>query len=470
MQSGGQVRAARQGAMTNAMVAYAESGARALRVAVVRDGRIERELTLRGRLRVGPSEHADLTLGASRRELFVEEGGAWILRHDGTLSGRLATGDGLRRLEQLSAGEIRLGPDARGRIEVDGHSLLFQLVMPRPAMPTPALPASVRGGWMRQIDWPFTASAALMFMSFFAGLVVLENADWPVAQALLDDNRVAALVFEPPPDPPPPAAHWAQHDPETLDPERLDDPEPEPQPEPVTDAVARNDRPSRDSAPRQDDAPPSLDDVRDEVSRNLERLFLGTNLAGGDSALVNALAGGQDTSDLAQQFATADGVGSVAGNDRMRIRDTRCAGDECGRDGDDLGTLRPAGPTGPVAPTAPVEERSIIARLPPGEFDPYVPNDFDDRLVLRRVRGKQRAIQRCYERQLTQGSPDLQGRVAVELTIMPAGNVRARVRENGTGDEALGQCMVRALNGIRFAQGPEYEVEYGFPFVFAPQR
>jgi len=96
---------------------------------------------------------------------------------------------------------------------------------------------------------------------------------------------------------------------------------------------------------------------------------------------------------------------------------------------------------------------------------------FDHNIVVRQLRTRQSAIQRCYEREL-RNNPTLGGRVAVRFSIQPTGTVSGvTATENTTGSAAVANCVTTVVRGLRFTEGPEGgSVTYTFPFVFAVQN
>ena len=96
---------------------------------------------------------------------------------------------------------------------------------------------------------------------------------------------------------------------------------------------------------------------------------------------------------------------------------------------------------------------------------------FDSNLVVRALRLRQSAIQRCYERLLA-STPALSGRVVARFRIEVGGNVRVvSFPENTTGSAPLAECVGEVVRGLRFRPGPVGgAVTYAFPFVFVPSR
>ena len=456
----------RPGAMTRAMDAVArepEPG-RVLRAAVLRGGRIEAERRVRRSLRVGDGEGADLPLLGLRgaHELFRWEAGAWRLVLPAGATARV--GDGTGRREELR-GERVLGARDRGRVRLPGgEAVLFQLVGLEEEAPAPGLPAPLRRGLLGHVDAAFTATLAAAFVLCFGGLVALEGADWPVRTAIVDDGQLARLVFEEPLPPPAPAATWARRaapEPESpASPERT-----EVAPAPTTPSPSRG-RLGSDARPTRPDAAPSLDpDAAPEAAiERVEQLLLG-RIGEGGSALDRLMEGAR-TGSLTEALEEVPAGPTVASAraDRLRERDTRGSGESFGPTCCD--STEP-GRRDEIA-TGPLEEREV----PPGDVvieDGWdEAGDFDPALLTRRVRALRRRLTHCYENQLAH-HPGLQGRVEVELRVMPAGNVVAHVRRNSTGNLPLEGCLERTLSSIRFREPPDRPAVFAWPFIFQRQ-
>ncbi|NOY89689.1 MAG: hypothetical protein GXP55_00670, partial [Deltaproteobacteria bacterium] len=239
------------GAMTMAMrTAPSPVGVkRALRVGVVRGGKIidERIFRTPGTVRVGSAEANDLMLdhssGVPRFALFERAGDRLFLRFSPEMQGRVGGAAGLASLDELRTSgrasayqgvhRLRLDEHSRGKLVIGETTLLFQMVVPPPITPKPALPASARGGFVAAIDWLFTACVVCAYAGFFGGIVYLENADWPLASAMqnLSPDAVAEMIFSEPEPPPEPSVDRT--------PEPTTEPVATPTPEPMPERHAR---------------------------------------------------------------------------------------------------------------------------------------------------------------------------------------------------------------------------------------
>jgi hypothetical protein len=444
----------RRGAMTMAMKAASERGERVLRVGVVENGTIVSETTFAPRrdVRVGRAEDNDFVLGdpasPSRTKLFEHTGDSYRLVLSADMHARVSSGGSTR---DLTDGAFDLDSATRGRIAIGNASVLFQFVVPPPARTRPALPAAARGGFVSGIDWTFTAFAAMSYLAFFGFVLFLDSADFEVEASLAERVLMSEFALVEPPAPPP--DEIAMND-------VADD---------TTEAPPSRDTPTRPRS-RSNTRPSPVPDAASiaQRARDAAQAMLIGAFDERSGALDNVLLGGGITSSQADILAQFDGV-QIASNDRL----TTQHGGGSGIDSDDIGNLVPTNPTGPIDEPGPPVERRIVTRttiLDGGETG-GVGTNFDEGLVVGMIRGRQSALRRCYETALHE-NPALGGRVGVQFTIQPQGNVSgAHATENTTGSASLAQCVVRVVSSLRWRQGPEGgSISYSYPFMFARQE
>ena len=472
----------RPGAMTTAMraVGAAPKGAKVLRIGVIRDGRIVAERMLRRgeALTVGSSERNDVVVQGpgvpAQFALFRLAGDGYVLSFSEGMSGRVGrSAGGVVELDRLrEAGEARhrgshwdlaLNDTSRGKVVISDTTLLFQFVVAPPLQSRPQLPAAVRAGLVRSIDWLFTAFVVATFMVMFGFIVVLENADWPVALGVATVPEEFALPIFEEPGPPPEMR------------EQPDDVAPDVDPKQPSDQ-----HPSERKQPSDRTAPPAHDTVSaDDAARIAERattaaeaLVVGALGAAMDRSVLDVLAGGAVPGSAQDVMSLASGVDqatSLTGTLRERTGGVQGSGQL------KLDALAAQG--GPRTTTAqgegrkPLEEQVRGGRtvLEPGG-DIAGSGEFDATIVVRKIKSQINAIKSCYEREL-KNNPTLAGKVAIEFTIEVHGTVSGvKVTANSTGSTAVGSCVANAIARFRFSPGPTGGgVTFSYPFVFAPQ-
>ena len=479
-----QPKGTRPGAMTMAMqaVQIPQAGPKVLRIGVIQNGRIveERIIGKRETVTVGTSEKNHFAISGdgvpSRFEVFQLIGNDYILNFTEQMSGRVGLPGGVQDLEQLrksgaarNAGthfQVKLSDSSRGKVVIANTTLLFQFVAPPPVQPKPQLPAAARAGFVRTIDWLFTALVVFTFMSMFGFIVYLENADWPIEQGIsMVPDDIAKMIFEEPAPPPEPVEEPTAEPTE----EGEEAPAPDAKPEPSRG----DDKPSAPAEGPDDSAQAVAEKtarIAEEAAQAAEALIVGA-LGEADGALQDVLANGAVTGSAQDILAQASGIG-VATTSSGTLRTQ--SGGATGSGVKGLGSLAKAGgaeATAGKGEGGAVQERTIKGKTELGDGgDIGGSGDFDAALVVAMIKKRIGAIRACYERELKR-NPTLAGKVTIEFTIQPQGNVTGvKVAANTTGDDSVGTCVKNAVGGFRFNPGPDGgSVTFSYPFVFAPQ-
>ncbi len=476
-------RGTKPGAMTMAMqaVAVKPTGPKVLRIGLIQDGKIVEERIIRRRetVSVGTSEKNHFIVQAgglpARFELFQLVGNDYILNFTPDMRGRVGLPGGVKQLEQLrqsgarSAGgyhQVKLSDASRGKIVLGNTTLLFQFVVPPPVTPRPQLPAAARGGFVKSIDWLFTAFVVFSYMTFFGFIIYLENRDWEIDQGIarLPDS-VTRLIFQEP-EPPPP------DEPVEVEPTDEGDevePEEDAPATPTRQAEADTSGNTGGEAENANNSAEARARIAEEVAASAEAMILGA-LGDSGGALADVLAGGAATGSAEAVLAQVSGVGVASRSGSGALRARAGGGDGSGQGGG-LGMLAASENAGMAVMPGGVSEMAVRGRIRlQGGGDIGGSGDFDPAIVARTIRTRIRAIQRCYEQQLRR-NPTLAGKVTVQFTIVERGTVSAaRATENTTNDAAVAACVVNTVRRFRFNPGPEGgSVSFSYPFVFAPQ-
>lgn len=470
--------AGRPGAMTMAMQAVniAPQGPKVLRIGVIQSGKIVEERIIRRRetVSIGSSERNHFIVGAAglpaRFEVFQLVGDDYILNFTDQMRGRVGLSGGVQDLAQArtsgaarNAGthwQIKLNDQSRGKVTIGETTLLFQFVSPPPVQPRPQLPAAARGGFVKGIDWTFTAFVTFSFMTVFGFVIYLENADWPVPNDVEVPPEIAHMIFEEPPPPP------------EDTPAPTDDTSTDTTPEPTKVADNHPQAPSHDNTPTQHESQAEATArMTEEASAAAEQLLVGALGGETDSALNDVLRGGAVTGNAADVLAQANGVGVAQGGAGGQLR-TRGGGGT--GEGGGLGGLARAGGAGATQQAGEgtqVVEVRVRGRATLQDGDAIGGDGtFDSATVVRMIRTRISAIQACYEQQLRR-NPTLNGKVTVEFTIQVSGGVSGvHATENTTSDDAVANCVTGIVGRFRFNPGPaDGSVVFSYPFVFAPQ-
>lgn len=481
-QGQGQAPRGRPGAMTMAMnaVNVPTSGPKVLRIGVIQAGKIVEERIIRRRetVSVGSSERNHFVVQSmpARFELFQLVGNDYILNFTEEMRGRVGLPAGVQDLAQLRASgaarnagsywQVKLNDTSRGKVTIGDTTLLFQFVTPPPVQPRPQLPAAARGGFVKGIDWVFTAFITFSFMMHFGFIIYLENADWELEDGLGElPPELARMILD---EPPPPPVEEETTEEVTDAPAEEAVAEATPTRAPASNANAQN---SGADAPSAAEATARM---AEEAGAAAEMLLVGALGGEADSAFRDVLAGGAVTGNAADVLAQANGVGVATGAAGGALRSRGGGGNGSG-EGGGLGGLTRAGGEGATAQQA--EGTQVVEvrvrgnlRLEGGEAIGG-DGDFAAAQVVALIRQRLSAIRACYERELRR-NPQLAGKVTVDFTIQTTGSVSGvRASENTTGDAAVATCVTGVVQRFRWNPGPEGgSVTFSYPFVFAPQN
>ena len=450
--------------MTTAMRAVRASEGEqrsALRIAVARAGRIEREWVIEdGAVTFGRSHEADvfLTDHATRSATLLRvDDGAMTLSIPAGASGRLQLATGPCDLAALAGTSVALDPSARGRIVLAGQgesavAVLFQRVAAPEKRARPELPASVRGGILSRVDWLFTGLAAASFMLHFAFVVGMSEADWPLPPSLaVLDERAAEVLYSTPPMPDVPEITDATTPTSPTTPSSPS--------EPTSTHASPVHRASTTSASHGD---PTIDATQ-QINVAVQTL-IGAN--GIDGAIANLLNGAQPTQSSAEILAAASAV-DVASRQTPEMRTGHTTDLPDGDFGPRRTTISTLDRPGELVETAPhpthITVESIVDPIDPGV-------GFDDAMLRRALRARMPQIQACYEHQLTR-TPGLAGRITMSMQVERAGILsHIEATDDTVGSRELTECVIRSITTIRVPTGPSEPLTVGYPIVFAPQN
>jgi hypothetical protein len=448
--------------------------AKILRVGVVQGGKIIEEKLVRKRasITVGSSTKNTVVLTAAgvpkSLGLFEVRGGDYYLCFSDQIQGRVSVGDqAASDLQSLKAQklvrqvgdtfQLRLSESHRGRVELGEVIILFQFVTPPPEPARPQLPASVKGYWMRNIDWPYTSTLTALFTCLAVLSIWSKYVPLPSEDLALEDipDRFAKMVMpDKPMDLPKDDGAGDKEEPKEADDDKAEKDEPDDAPD-AGDEAARAAAAARRRA-----------DMEKKVSgRGLLKILgaKGPSGFGAGSAVADVFGEGSgDGGDGAFDGIGGLDVATTAGEKGMRG----------GGDGGEAANIADLGTKGVVdgagQGTKAKAEARVVAKVTSAslqEFDSDSRSQEDIKQVMRRRLG---GIKRCYEARLKR-NPELAGKVVVRFVIHPGGKVlEAEVTENTTGDPELAACIASKVKAIRFpaAEGGDTSVVY--PFILAP--
>ncbi len=461
-----------------------------LRIGIIQNGKIIEERLLRKResVTIGQSPRNTFVLPSSgipkSATLFELKGGVYTLNFRPQMSGKVSVEDAVldfKALREQNLAKKRgdhyvlpLSEKSRGKVVVDDVTLLFQFVTPPPPPSKLQLPASVRQGWLKGLDWPFVSTmlGSFVFQVFTVAFIVTRDYPEPPRGIEALPDRFVKMIVEPPEaKPPPPETDSEEKKDEEGDikeevVEKKPEPKPQPKPEPKPEP---EDKPEVAKGPEDPAAKEArLRKIKEEVASKTILKQLGSMGGEGPGGLVDSLKEGAVDVKMAEAFDGASGVVVADRDTKARDRRGRAkagAGKVAGLQDGDL-KAKGGGPVETGSKGKEVSVKGTVAVKKPSEA--FGTGVLDSSAIAKVVSRRKGAIKSCYEKQLKR-NPKLAGKVKVQFTILQSGRVsNARVLEDTTGDPAVGKCIVSGMQRWRFPKPDGGDVTVAFPFVFAP--
>ncbi len=447
-----------------------------LRVGIIQNGKIIEERLLRKRdgVTIGQSPRNTFVLPTAgipkSYTLFDMKSGQYHLNFKPNMKGKVSVEDAVldfqalrdQKLAKKRGGDqysLPLSEKSRGKVVVDDVTLLFQFVTPPPPPSKLQLPASVRGGWAKSLDWPFVSTLLGSFVVQVFSVAFMTTRDYPEPPQginTLPDRFVQMIKedFKPKPKPKPEEKEGDESKEKAE--EKKADKKPKPKAEPKPKATPEPAKTTK--------AVERAIKVKKVQDRTILK-FIGTEGGGGPGDIVNALKGGVDDVAIAQAFDGTTGV--MVADNAQAARDRRRVGRSRGKVARVKGDLRAKG--GEAVGTGGKKEvkvkGTVKVKRPSEAFGTGV---LDGNSIAKVVRRRKGAIKNCYERQLKR-NPKLSGKVKVQFTILESGRVgQTRILEDSVGDPQVGRCIASAMKRWRFPKPDGGSVTVAFPFVFAP--
>lgn len=484
-----QQRPGRPGAMTQAMqAATVSAGPKVLRIGIMQGTKMTEERVIRDRatVTVGTTEKNTFTVATQDLpgsfELFPMLAGQYALNFTDRMEGRVALAEGVKSLADLrqsgskrtAAGyQVALTEQSRGKVQLGDVTFLFQFVVPPPPQTRPQLPAAIRAGWVKNIDWTYNACLSFFLVLAMSGIAYVEYIYDPIVddELALDDARLVRLLAQPaiqdepsepeqtPDAPATPEAAAATPAPERT-PERTT-------PSPGQTAEARAERATNQANAAAAAAERAAQAALSEFSNAQFQALTGALDTGAGSARDNLAQGGlmnQSAADLAQTSGVSRGG---TGGSRGTGLAANSGGSLGGRNLGSQGTVASSG-NNVGSGTEVVRERVIRGNTSLGSGDATGgEGEIDASRVASLIRGQLGGIRSCYERSL-RNNPTLSGRIDVRFTIGESGRATSVSPSGMSAAPEVGTCIANAIRRIAFPRPTGGAVEFSFPFTFNP--
>lgn len=485
-------RGGKPGAMTQAMAAQkVATGPKVLRIGVMQGTRMSEERLIRdrGSVSVGTTERNTFTVASSELpstfELFSMVGGQYLLNFTEKMEGQLALPEGIKKITDLRSNpsvkrgptgwQVPLSETSRGKIQLGGVTFLFQFVAPPPPQPKPQLPAAIRAGWVKNIDWTYNACFSGFLVLAIASIAYVEYVYDPIVddELSLDDSRLVRLLATPPPVEEPEAQPEAEATPTDTAANAAAAAAAQPDRRPAPNAAERE-ATRQAAAERRSEAAASaanraVDAALSALNNSAEFAALtGANDTGRGSAR-DALNQGGLMAGTERDLANVGGISAASGQVGVRRGGIASAG------GGGLGG-RGLGQGGAVASSGNtigsgqevVRERVIRGNADIGSGDSTGgEGQVDANAVARIIRGQLGGIRACYEREL-RNNPALSGRLEVNFTIGSSGRITSASTSGLSAAPTVGSCVTGRIRNLVFPTPEGGSVEFSFPFTFSP--
>ncbi len=441
-------------------MATAPAPGKNLRIALIQGSKITEDRTFNRRMPVTVGQDAKNTLVVpvsnlpSSFTLFELVNNQYALVFKAGMEGKVTVNGAEMTLQQArekglakSRGDALVLPltDAsKGRVALGEVSVLFQFVTPPPEPKREELPVTIKGNFLSQIDQFFFLVLAASVFVHFSGATFIACQPVPEEKELsldeLPDRFVKAMM-----------------------PVEVKKPEPKPEvakgedkkEEKKEDKVAEADKKEKAATSNEKKA-----ELQAKVAKSGLLKIIGAN-GSGEGAFADVLGSSNGVGDVASALSGAGGV-NMATADALAAGGPKGSGTGSAADIGSLGTAGagkvdlaekgPAAIRGKVADAAPEVESADIDRNKLNAF----------------LRGRIRAIQGCYEKELKR-NPNLKGKVVVRFSITPGGRAsEIEIEQDTLGNDAVGSCIKTVIRGWVFPFKPDSDVSVAYPFVFSP--
>lgn len=454
-----------------------------LRIGIIQNGRIVEERLLRKResVSIGQASRNTFVLPSAgvpkSYTLFELKGGVYSLNFKPNMTGKVSVDDSVLDLKAIRDQKLAskrgdryaltLSEKSRGKVVIDDVTLLFQFVTPPPPPSKLQLPASVRGGWIKSIDWPFAniLLGSFIFQVFTVAFIVTRDyPEPPRGINTLPDRFVEMIVKETPPPPElekqPEKKDEEGDQPAEKKPEKKVVKKKKPEPAPVKKAEPSD-------TPKKKKTAAEMRAIQEKVNNRTILKHIGAVGEGG--SLVDSLRDGASEVTMAAAFDGTSGV-IVADADTKRDRRGGAIGNSTGKVvGLEAGDLKAKGSGESVTSGKKGKEvkvRGKVSVKKPSEV--FGMGKLDAAAIAKAVGRRKGAIKSCYEKELKR-DPKLKGKVKIQFTILQSGRVGStKVLTNTTNNQSVATCIRNSMKRWRFPKPDGGDVTVAFPFVFTP--
>lgn len=403
--------------------------------------------------------------------------GGYVLNFTSEMEGRVRSGSNVYSLGDLvESGKARkrdgvysakLSPSARGRVVVGDATLLFQFVTPPPQQPKPALPASMRGGWLKGID-PYLAAMVAASALLQAGFVIwLQMQDWPEPK---QNKRQVYNKFVK-------VKEKMEDEPKQKEKEKEKSQKTKEKSKQKTETAEQESEPEQeDPEPEQEKSPEEKAAEEAERQRQLAKEVENKTIIGQLGAkggegetIVDQLDSGASKTSMDEALKNSEGVTTDSGAEKSGISSTGSS--EADGSGEatgigEMGQTEGAKQAEKGVETGEKEEQQVQANVDlEGPQQEVGTGQLDSSSISNTLKRRSSQIQGCYERYLKR-NPNASGKVVVNFTIGRAGRVTSSAPQTDSVGGSVGGCVADLIGRIRFPRPKGGTVTVNKTFVF----
>lgn len=445
-----------------------------LRIGIIQSGKIVEERIIRKRetVTIGQSEKNTFVVALPelpmRFDMFETKGGEYTLQFTESMGGRVSIKGEVKDLVELRTSglarakgkvfQIPLNDESRGKLVIGESTILFQFVAPPPIQPRPQLPAAVRGGPFRNIEWFITLVWLGSLLAHAGFLVYLQVADWPVVSKWEQYLELEELVT-------PREVTQEKEKTQVEDTAGTDEKDTgEEEKTPKKEPKKQSDQPQKSAAEIARERAERRAALAEQLAQRGINKILGS-LGAGEGAVIDVLRNGDVAADQDELLAQVNGVGVATGSQNQLSGPAGGKGTGEAADIDQLrmnggdATVRTAGAGEEQKIKAVTKRRNAEAIDGTGVLDPAEVN----KIIGRRLG----AITGCYERALRR-DPNLKGKVVIQFTVSGTGKVSSAKATTNELTPEVGACIEDSFMRFRFPPPEGGSLTMEAPFFFTP--
>jgi len=434
-----------------------------LRIGIILDGKIVQERLIKAGTSVSVGESARNTfvfpkthLPSAEFNLFTARGGKYYLQLTQAMRGKISARGSVQALDKVRQDPtltkqggnlmVPLSGDSRGKIGVDGVTVLFQFVAPPPARTTTA----IRGMDFRPRMMDDDDPVFLGFLAIWSALAVVFgvyvlNTEPPEFNLEELPDRFTKMVIKKKKDKPKEVKEEEveEVEDETKEPEKEEAPE-------DTKPEKKKDKPKDKVEEAQ-----KKEQLKKDVLKKSKLLvkIIGTTGQSSGGVLANVWSGDESLKDLGSALSASGGITTDA-SEALRT------GSGGKGEAADIGDIGGVGGGNAELGGGPAVQLEAQVDMGEGESDMLSGDAGTVKKTVRRYSGQ---LKYCYEQRL-KANPDLEGRVSLTWTVENGTVTDVYVAGNTTGDSALASCMEKKVKRWKFPADVEGDITW--PFVF----